>query len=237
MHGRSTSGARAAWLAAVFIAIAAPIAAAPQAPAAAGVPVEREPCHHVVFENGAVKVIDARLPVGVVTLYHTHSADNVPVVIRGGRMTVQPLGGTPQPTTPRTGDASVARGGYTHQIANVGAEPLHFLDVEIHATGSSTPARPLPDGHTLVLDDVRVRLLRHVAGHETEHVHDRGRLAIVVPPGHDASSTGPAGGPRPGEYWWIEAGASGRPVPAGTEVVEIENQVREPVTGAGRQPV
>src|SRR6187200_1973009 len=109
-------------------------------PSTSGVPVEREPRHHVVFENAAVRVIDARLPAGDTTLYHTHTADNVPVVIRGGSMTIQPLGGARQSASPRTGDASFARGGYTHQIVNVGREALQFLDVEVHApTPVGTP--------------------------------------------------------------------------------------------------
>jgi hypothetical protein len=190
-----------------------------------GVPVDREPRHHVVFTNAAVRVIDARIAVGDVTLFHTHAADNVPVCIRGGLMTVQPLGGTPQAVTARTGDASLAAGGYTHQIANAGPAPLHFVDVEIHAAApAGAPANaPVPPGHELVLDAPRVRVLRHrVGAGPAADVHARPLLAVVVPPGHDRAADGPAGAPAPGAYRWRKAGSAARPLPAGTEVVEIE---------------
>ena len=45
-----------------------------QAPAA--VPVDQEPQHRVVFKNEFVRIIDATLPAGYVTLNHTHDADN-----------------------------------------------------------------------------------------------------------------------------------------------------------------
>jgi hypothetical protein len=189
---------------------------------AAGVPVEREPRHHVVFEDAAVRVIDARLPVGDTTLYHTHVADNVPVVIRGGSMTVQRVGEAVQPASPRTGDASFARGGYTHQIVNIGSEPLQFLDVEVHApVPTGAPDAAMPAEHDVVLDESRVRLLRFVNADST-HVHRRGLLAIVVPRGHDWTRGSPPGAPEPGTYWWVDADTAGRTVPAGTELVEIE---------------
>ena len=191
-------------------------------PGASGVPVEQEPRHHVVFENASVKVIDAQLPAHDVTLYHTHTADNVPVVIHGGTMTVQPLGGERQPSSPRTGDASFARGGYTHQIANTGAEALHFVDVEIRAPAHAPASEhPIPAGHQLVLDRGRVRLLRHVAGGPS-HAHERGLLAVVVPSGHDWAAGVPAGAPSPGTYWWQPPGEPSRLVPSGTETIEIE---------------
>ena len=212
----------AAVLAALVSAGAAPTGAGQGAPPVpAGVPVEREPRHHVVFENEAVRVIDARLPAADVTLYHTHTADNVPVVIHGGRMTVQPLGGAPQTASPRTGDASFVRGGYTHQIANVGADALQFLDVEIHSPVPSQAVIPMPEHHELVLENGRVRLLRYIAGGAL-HAHDRGLLAIVVPNHHEWTAGVPEGAPAPGAYWWLPPRDPGRSVPAGTEMIEIE---------------
>jgi hypothetical protein len=206
----------------VLMAAGSPGYAQQDAASSAGVPVEREPHHHVVFENAAVRVIDARLPAGDTTLYHTHTADNVPVVIRGGSMTVQPLGGSPQPASPRTGDASFARGGYTHQIVNVGPEALQFLDVEVHAPAAVTPPDvAVPAGHEVVLDQPRVRMLRFVAS-GPPHTHARGVLAVVVPRDHEWKNGTPAGAPAPGAYWWLDGGSAGRTVPNGTEIVEIE---------------
>ena len=186
--------------------------------------VEEKPRHHVVFENEAVRVIDARLPAGDVTLHHTHAADNVPVVIRGGPLTIQPLGGAPQRSVVRAGEASLARASYTHQIANIGPGPLRFVDVEIHTAwpprGAGDP--PVPAGHQVLVDDARVRVLRHRVIRADPDLHAGPVLAVAVPPGHEEASNGPLGAPAPGSYWWREARSRDVLLPPGTEVVEIE---------------
>ena len=59
------------------------------------VPVEQEPSHVIVFENAVVRVIDAAVPVGRETLYHTHLRDNVPVAVASGRAATTVLGRAP----------------------------------------------------------------------------------------------------------------------------------------------
>ena len=106
------------------------------------VPVEQEPVHTVVFENALVRVIDAALPVGHATLYHTHSRDNVPVAVAGGRVATIVLGREAVESTVKTGQVSFAAGGYTHIVRNVGPTPLHFIDVELLT--SAPAAAPAP---------------------------------------------------------------------------------------------
>jgi hypothetical protein len=48
---------------------------------AAAVPVDQEPQHKVVFKNEFVRVLDATLPPGYVTLNHAHNVDNVSVAM------------------------------------------------------------------------------------------------------------------------------------------------------------
>ena len=111
--------------------------------------------HTVKFENAVVRVIDAALPVGHATLNHTHSRDNLPVAVAGGRVATTLIGGAPVESAVKVGQVSFAVGGYTHVVANVGPTPLHFIDVELRtsAPASATPPAKAPPlgGHVLEL--------------------------------------------------------------------------------------
>ena len=60
--------------------------------AAAPVPVENEPLHHVVLKNESVIVMHLTLPPGERTLYHMHSHDRVAVNLSTTSITQQTLG-------------------------------------------------------------------------------------------------------------------------------------------------
>jgi hypothetical protein len=187
------------------------------------VPVDREPNHHVVFQNTWVRVIDAAIAPGETTLYHTHAADNVPVCLAGGPMAVQPLGGTVSNTASRTGGVSFAKASYTHRITNTGSTRLHFLDVELlHSPAAALPQEALT-AHVPELDTTRVRVFRvqPQAGAPTgDHVHPRPLLRIVVPgPGGDGAA---ADGPAAGSFRWYAAGEHVPDPPHGVETIEIE---------------
>ena len=49
------------------------------------VPVAEEPQHKIVFKNDFVRVLDATLPSGYVTLNHRHDVDNVSITMSNGR--------------------------------------------------------------------------------------------------------------------------------------------------------
>src|SRR5215510_457275 len=76
------------------------------------VPVDQEPQHKVVFKNNFVRVLDATLPAGYVTLNHRHDVDNVSVTISNGRDGDAALRGI--------GRAGFAKGGYAHSVTNSG---------------------------------------------------------------------------------------------------------------------
>ena len=73
------------------------------------VPVEQEPRHRVVFQNKNVRIYDALIPPGDLSLFHTHSFDNVFVVVSGGKGTNEVHGKPPTQTAPVTGAAGFAR--------------------------------------------------------------------------------------------------------------------------------
>jgi quercetin dioxygenase-like cupin family protein len=189
--------------------------AAPQS-----VPVGDEPRHQVVFSNKYVRVIDARVPVGDVTLYHTHSEDNVPIAISGGRMRTQVLDKEPTESTIQTGGIWWAKASYTHQITNIGDTPLRFIDAEILApspTPSTAPPLENVKGMTLEIENEKVRIYRVKLGpgeSTSPHTHARARLDVAITAGKLAATLGkPKKGVvevKPGEHAWHEAGSETR---------------------------
>ena len=171
-----------------------------------GVPVTEEPRHKVVFANGYVRVIDASLPVGDVTLFHTHELDNVPVVITGGTIRTQVVHGATSDTTLEVGRAWFAKAAYTHQIANIGATPLRFIDAEILARWQSSGAGSTQSGpETTIVENDIVRVARIVLNPQVSlapHVHAQPLLHVEV------SGSANSGRPRTaGSFRWLDPGA------------------------------
>ncbi|HKV23759.1 MAG TPA: hypothetical protein VJN93_04140 [Candidatus Acidoferrum sp.] len=99
------------------------------------VPVEREPHHHFVFQNQYVRVLNVLFPVGEMSLFHTHSNDNISVSISGDKTQSQPFGGEwseIQDVRPGVVGFHKARGqAYTHRVRSAGKFPFHVIDIEI----------------------------------------------------------------------------------------------------------
>jgi quercetin dioxygenase-like cupin family protein len=93
------------------------LAQAPQA-----VPVDQEPQHKVVLKNDFVRIIDATLPPGYVTLNHTHAVDNVSVTVANGREGEAGQRGL--------GRAGFSKGGYSHSVTNSGAAIMRYIVIE-----------------------------------------------------------------------------------------------------------
>ena len=153
------------------------------------VPVGEEPRHHIKFENKYVRVIDAVIAPGDTTLFHTHSRDNVPVCINGGKLRTEVMGGQTTDTTAETGRVTFARASYTHRITNMNPTEVRFIDAEILA---SPPPKASPSSlgdvpkHTLIFENDRVRAYRLILepGQSTGlHEHALSFLNVVVSPG------------------------------------------------------
>jgi quercetin dioxygenase-like cupin family protein len=150
------------------------------------VPVEKEPRHRVVLENPYVKVLDIAFPPGYTTLFHTHSVDNVTIIIAGGSVRTDRIGTEGTPQTIATGLVGLSPGNppYTHRIVNLASDTFRALDVEIR--GPMGPVASVPDvpvGHTVALDKDRalVRRIRLNAGETmAAHSHPRGWLEVSM---------------------------------------------------------
>jgi quercetin dioxygenase-like cupin family protein len=189
--------------------------------AEAPVPVGEEPRHKVVFENAYVRVIDAALPPGYESLFHTHAKDNVPVAVLGGRIRTDMPGQKSREIDVAAGQAWFSPGGYTHRVTNIGPAPVRFIDAEILETPPSEVSAAPPDlgGHTLEIENERVRVYRLTIPSGTTcaaHRHAKAVFRVTVPG---------KGSTAAGDFSWHPAGR----VPslesrdaAPLQVVEIE---------------
>jgi len=185
------------------------------------VPVEQEPRHWVVFENNYVRIYDALIPPGDISLFHTHSFDNVATTVSGGRMRNEIPGQAPTEQGPSTGNISFARGTnapYTHRIENIGTTPLRFVVAELHSSSASpgTPAAlDAVPGHKLALENDRVKVYR-VSIDPKQATGIRSRTApwlrISISQSmisiHEPGKTPKTVQTRPGDYRWHEAGTT-----------------------------
>lgn len=198
------------------------------------VPVLKEPRHQVKFENEYVRVIEARLPPADATLFHTHSIDNVPVVISGGKLRTEIPGRQETYSTAEKGSASFAKASYTHRITNIGSTPLWFIDAEVLKSPGSMSAEPLAGvkGYKLFLENERVRIYRIMLkpGESSgPHIHALAGLHVEVSGGRitvrSGSDKAKTSEPKPGEFNW-HAGKWNHSInnhgSASYEAVEIE---------------
>ncbi|HEY6385807.1 MAG TPA: hypothetical protein VIX91_09020 [Candidatus Acidoferrum sp.] len=116
-------------------AVPVPLPAAAATALTEPVPVDKEPHHHFVFQNQYVRVLNVQFPVGEVSLFHTHSNDNVGIPISGDKTQSQPAGGEwSEAQDVKLGNPGFrkARGqAYTHRVRSAGKLPFHVIDVEI----------------------------------------------------------------------------------------------------------
>src|SRR5262245_28536192 len=174
------------------------------------VPVDQEPQHKVVFKNDFVRVLDATLPAGYVTLNHRHDVDNVSVTMSNGRDGEAALRGI--------GRAGFAKGGYAHSVTNSGPGVMRFIVVELLKTDRPNAAPVTLPKHTLETENDRVRIYRVklTPGESVEsHSHNAGWAEVTV-----------TGREKPGSSTWHAAGET-HPLTAAAagpavELVELE---------------
>lgn len=184
------------------------------------VPVHQEPRHRPVFENGFVRALDVRFDVGTASLYHRHALPNIAVRIVGGITRADPIDGLGTPVDTPAGRVTwySASPPYVHRVVNVGAGPVHIVDVELLGRPLAPTAASADDvqGHTVEVDNAQVRVSRVRLAPGTSlpiHTHPRGWLEVIV------------SGGSPGAVAWHDAGRHADAVTAGAaarEWIEIE---------------
>jgi quercetin dioxygenase-like cupin family protein len=184
-----------------------------------------------------VRLFYVRIAPGDTTLFHTHVNDNVGVRLTNAELSDIVPGGTPEKVLVNQG--AVGFGHYpsplTHSVSNVGSTPFHNMVVEILPSEDVAFTAPLladVAGHTLVLENERVRIFRLALdpGQSTEqHSHDLPFLGVVITEGKIAVDRPATAAEtvtfKPGDYRWHERGMRHSMRNVGStsfEAVEIE---------------
>jgi quercetin dioxygenase-like cupin family protein len=184
--------------------------------AQAPVSIENEPRHHLVFQNECVRLFYVRIPPGDTTLFHTHVHDNVGVRLTDAELSDVLPGGNPEKVLVNRGAAGF--GHYptplTHSVSNVGSTPYHNMLVELlpsKGLPSSAPSLADVPGHTLEIENERVRIFRLVLapGQSTdEHSHTLQGMRVVITEGKIAVDLPGTKTDialfKPGDYQWHE---------------------------------
>ncbi len=157
--------------------------------AAAQVPMEREPHHHLVLKNGALSVFEPSIPRGKTALGHLHPYDDATVCIRGSNMRDQRPGADwsnpGHACSPGQINVSEYAGApSSHTIQNVGSGVFRLVVVEnMRESGWSTNL-PLSAAATVLAKETRafqiyeVRLDKNSPG--TSHIHSRPTILVLV---------------------------------------------------------
>lgn len=184
----------------------------------APVSIEKEPRHHLRFQNKYVRLFYVCIPPGDTTLFHIHENDNVGVRLTDAELSDVVPGGTPEKVLVNHG--AVGYGHYpsplTHSVSNTGSTPFRNLLVELlPSRGVSSSAPSLADvaGHTLEMENERVRIFRLVLapGQSSEvHLHALQGMSVVITEARIAVGL-PGTEPetvtfKPGDYRWHEGG-------------------------------
>lgn len=159
------------------------------APAQSPVPVGSEPRHHMKFENQYVRVFDVVVPPGDATLFHTHANDYAFVSIGDANLKAEVLGGQPGDLVLKDGEVRFTKGVITHRVTNVSDAPFRNITIEILSSPGGKGGAgnvPVPPGHTLVLENDRLRVERIVlepGQSTTMHEHTLSGLSVAVSSG------------------------------------------------------
>ncbi len=103
-------------------------------PGFAQIPVQEEPFHQPVYQDGTMRILRVALAPGDTSLFHRHSHNIFYATLRGTRMWLQSAKGENREVTLPDGwtgeNTSYARRPFVHRIANVGQDSLVLFAVE-----------------------------------------------------------------------------------------------------------
>jgi hypothetical protein len=214
------------------LSLALPAAAQEEAPA---VPVDKAPFHVPVFRNDYVALVNVYIPPGRVAGYHTHSLDQISVLVADADMVGQVLGEQPTPArrNPRgnVNFVTYSKKAMTHKVMNVGPTPFHnvVLTIMYPEPGRFTAgARVDVAGYVQILDNERVRGWRLVLepGQSVAAITQKAPGIRVVIDGGELAENVPGQAergmaPKSGELFWQEPGATRAIRNTGTSRIQL----------------
>jgi hypothetical protein len=205
----------------------------------APVPVEKASYHLPVFRNEYVLLLNVTIPPGRSSNYHTHSLDQVSVLVEAADQSGQVYGA--QPTPPRRGIkgnvnySADSRTPVTHKGSNVGTTTFHNIVIALlkpQASGFAAGSRASVPAYAQVVDSDRARAWRLILepGQAVGAISQGAPGLRVVVDGGEIVETVPgeldrARALKSGDFFWQDAGVTRAIRNAGTtrvEFVEIE---------------
>jgi quercetin dioxygenase-like cupin family protein len=203
-------------LAACAFALTQPAMAEDDGPA---VPVHNASYHLPVFGNDHVMVLNVYIPPGRSSNYHTHSLDQISVLVEEADQTGQVMGGPV--TGPRRGTrgnvnyAADSQHNVTHRGFNVGSAPFHNIVVALKKAGPeglTAGTRDVP-GYQQVVDNERVRAWRLTLdpGQSVPAITQKSPGMRIVVDGGEIVESAPGARDRAkavklGEFFWQDGG-------------------------------
>ena len=174
-------GARMRLIAVAALSLAGMFPVVAQSP----VPVEKEPRHHLKFENEYVRVFDVVVPPGDETLFHVHSNDYAFVSIGDANLKAEVPGSQPADLILKDGETRFTKGPITHRVRNVAKTRFRNITIEIlKSPGPSGTSKPdTSPGLSTVLENDRVHIERLVLepGQSTAlHTHNLSALSVFL---------------------------------------------------------
>ena len=216
------------------LALAAPTPAPAQVEGPA-VPVEKAAFHVPIFRNEYVTLLNVYIPPGRSAGYHTHSLDQISVLVSDADMAGQVLGEQPTPArrTSRgnVGFTAYSKKPFTHRTSNVGQTPFNNVVIALMhpQPGGFTPSsRGDVPQYAQVLDNERVRGWRLVLepGQSAAAIAQsapglrvaltEGEIAETVPGMADRGMAF-----KPGQFFWQEPGVNRAVRNTGASRVEL----------------
>lgn len=212
-------------------ALGQPATAQDEGPA---VPVQNASYHQPVFTNDHVMVLNVYIPPGRGSNYHTHSLDQIGVLVEATEQTGQVMGGPV--TGPRRGTkgnvnySANSQHHVTHRGSNVGETPFHNIVVALTKPGPEglTPGvRDVP-GYTQVVDSDRVRAWRLILepGQSVPAITQKSPGMRIVVDGGEIVESVPGARDRArafklGDFFWQHGGQTRAIRNVGTTRVEL----------------
>jgi hypothetical protein len=209
----------AASLVAGACAVGQPATAEDDGPA---VPVQNASYHQPVFGNDRVMLLNVYIPAGRSSNYHTHSLDQISVLVEDAEQTGQVMGG------PVTGPRHGIRGNVnysadsqhniTHRGSNVGSTPFHNIVVALKKPGPEGLAAGTRDvpGYTQVVDNERLRAWRLILepGQSVGAITQKSPGMRIVVDGGEIVESAPGARDRAravklGEFYWQDGDKDG----------------------------
>jgi hypothetical protein len=146
----------------------------------------------VKIDNDAVRVLNVVDQPHTPSALHRHELNRVMIYLTPGDLTVRYQDGHVEEQHWKAGQVAWSAAGGLHVSENVGATPLHIIEVELKKPGSKAPVRnpkldPLkidPAHNILLFENAQVRVfrsLRDAGGAEMMHEHaGTGRVGVFL---------------------------------------------------------